>query len=144
MRDEKIASALRAETEKRRKAPHRPATSVQGHVRMCLPEIIEAREVMTWDEIAGVMTKAGLRWANGKPLTGKQLRNIASRLRQAEQARGARSGSFHRTGRETGGPANAPSAPARKDGTDRGERSGQPSVISGILEEIKAAQKERQ
>lgn len=140
MRDEKIASALRAETEKKRKGRHRQPVSVQGHVRGCLPEILDAREVMTWDEIAGTMTKAGLRWANGNPLTGKQLRNIASRMRQAERADGV-SARPVRNDRKSGGEftaETAASAGRRVEGAERG------TVKNNILEEIKAAQKERQ
>lgn len=142
MADKKIIFALRAEAEKRRRERGSSRT-VQGQIRAVLAEILETKRELTWNQIAEVLTRKGIRWANGNKLTGKQVSNIVARLTRTKSSpvkrvpltRIEEKPAVNQAGLR---PAEAERAPRE---TFRGGLS--PESRSLILEEMEGAKKER-
>lgn len=143
MRNERIATAIRHEADKQRAARKGVSASVEGTVRAHLEDILAVRPETTWDGIASALAAAGVVWANGNPLTGKQLRSIVSRLTKNERMT-KESRHIPRTSHPSS-PALA-STPPEKTGEDPQEmtvQTAEKSSKSKILSEIQRASSER-
>lgn len=143
MRNERIASAIRNEADRQRAARKGPSVSVEGTVRAHLKDILAVRPETTWDGIAKALAAEGVVWANGNPLTGKQLRSIVSRLTKNERM--TREGGHTPRIPDTSPPALA-SEPLEKNKEDTQETVAKPAEKSSklkILSEIQRASSER-
>lgn len=69
------------ETKKRKKQHPSLSKGVQAFVRFHFDEIMEAKEELTWNEIADIFKKFNIVWSNGSSVSGKDLRSIVSRLK---------------------------------------------------------------
>ena len=113
--------------------------SVRGFVLEQLNVILEAKALMTWDQIAIELEKDGLKWGNGNRVTGTHLRVLVSRyLKQSNRTqRQALRLSEKRSEHIS----------VDKDGPDKPRISkssmGQKEKNAAILAEIERATKER-